>query len=69
MPSDTGRGRVTLCPDGALLICLPAHHPACLPAVEALGLGDAWVQAGSPKEHNYTWNSRINKYHGEGEGG
>ena len=48
---------------------LPACPPPCLPAVEALGLGDAWVQAGSPKEHNYTWNSRINKYHGEGEGG
>jgi hypothetical protein len=47
----------------------PPSTPACLPAVEALGLGDAWVQAGSPKEHSYTWNSRINKYHGEGEGG
>ncbi|EFN59459.1 hypothetical protein CHLNCDRAFT_138036 [Chlorella variabilis] len=33
-------------------------------SVEALGLGDAFKQAGSPPSHSFTWNSTINKYHG-----
>ena len=36
--------------------------------VESHGLADAFVTLGSPKDREFTWNSRQNKYHRDGMG-
>ena len=36
--------------------------------VESHGLADAFVTLGSPKDREFTWNSRQNKYHRDGIG-
>jgi len=35
-------------------------------AIENLGLADAWKQSGGCLDTEYTWNSRINRYHKDG---